>query len=348
MTHQPGSLHHRTPQDRSCYKRWSKFSGCTSYPVKAKPLNPMSWSSGTMKVLSLCTWGRGLKLTGGVFLSHSAHFFFFWNKIWHWIWSKSQGSSCRRLLSAEIIGTHCTQIFMWATGFSKMWVLLLPVQQALLTETSWQPTYFFKQTFSKYLLVFKLCLHVHICMSRKDRFLQLMLWGLWDIWHRRWQTTLGSLLEKYVFLSASKDKLLLKQQKTHVQILYRIANAKIINEDTQEFSRESIPLHSVWLMSERGIPSPQWVAASFQPCLHFPNVGHISLLLLPHTDFVCWLVLYGIVIVYIYSARLHGCNAGFVRFRHIVCSGSLFVSLLIGYYTASSTMGDGHLVAFIF
>lgn len=176
---------------------------------------------------------------------------------------------------------------------------------------------FFSQTFSNYLLVFKLCLHVctctHTCPEKTDS-CSWCYGGGWDIWHRCWQTTLGSLIEKYGFLNAgpSKGKLLLKQQNTHVQILYRIANAKIINEDTQEFSQESIPLHPVWLMSERGIPSPRWLAASFQPCLHFPNVGHISLLLLPHTDFVCLLVLYGIVIVCIYSAGLRGCNAGFV------------------------------------
>lgn len=76
-----------------------------------------------------------------------------------------------------------------------------------------------------------------------------------------------------------------------------------------------------------------------------PNEGHISFLLLPYTDFVYLLVLYGIVIVCIYSAQLHCCLAGFVRFCHIVCSGSLFVSLLIGCYCASSTMGDGHLIA---
>lgn len=144
---------------------WAHFTS-----GKGQPMYPMSSQAGVMKVLYVLTCG-GLRLTGGVSSLVNLHFIFETRYLpepgAYWVGrpagQQSQRSSCLSLLSDEITGTYCTQIFMWAIGTQSN----LGPQDCAASSAIWDSSaahLLFSQTFKNVYYYFKIvCAYMYVC-----------------------------------------------------------------------------------------------------------------------------------------------------------------------------------------
>lgn len=120
------------------------------------------------------------------------------------------------------------------------------------------------------------------------------------------------------------ERLLMKQQHTHIQIQYRYGSVSILSGETEEISQSKHPCApSIHVRKGNSQPSAAYCLSTDTPS--FPQ-GRPYLLASLSIKTLSLSVLYGMVIACISSAWLH---CLFVRSSHVViCSMNWIISLL--------------------